>query len=209
MSRRQGRTLSSVAVPGRPAIRDWTAYGTTCSGRYRSPRTWRSAALTYVSPVRSGPGDPFTPYGPTMEKARVGGAVAVLVLMLAMLPLLGLATKLLGDGTGRQFYTEPSSAAYETAAAGQNMMGGGFALFAGLSLLSFALLRKLVGGRGPHGTGDRRDRGQHGIHHLRRRPCRLPRCPVRLRRSLGRLRVSVDRLLREIRANRAKPSTAE
>jgi hypothetical protein len=100
-----------------------------------------------------------------MEKARVGGAVAVLVLMLAMLPLLGLATKLLGDGTGRQFYTEPSSAAYETAAAGQNMMGGGFALFAGLSLLSFALLRKLVGGRGPHGTGDRRDRGQHGIHH--------------------------------------------
>jgi hypothetical protein len=41
------------------------------------------------SPVRSGPGDPFIPYGPTMEKARVGWAVAVLVLMLAMLPSLG------------------------------------------------------------------------------------------------------------------------
>src|SRR5664280_199458 len=114
MSRRQGRTLSSVAVPGRPAIPDWTAYATTCSGRYRSPRTWRAAALTYVrvlcdrAPViRSHrtvrPWRRRASAGP-MEKARVGWAVAVLVLMLAMLALLGLATKLLGDGTGRQFY---------------------------------------------------------------------------------------------------------
>ena len=144
-----------------------------------------------------------------MEKARVGWAVAVLVLMLAMLPLLGLATKLLGDGTGRQFYIEPSSAAYETAAAGQNMMGGGFALFAGLSLLSFALLRNWWVAAGLIAPVIAGTVGSMVFTTYGGGLAAFLGVPFAFVGALAGFGVSVDRLVREIRANRARPSTAE
>lgn len=73
-----------------------------------------------------------------MGKSHVGWAVTVLVGMVAILGLAVVATKLVGDGTARQFSIEPSSEDYQAAAAGQNMMGEGCLLFAGLAVLAFA-----------------------------------------------------------------------
>jgi len=91
---------------------------------------------------RWGPGHPRGPYRPTMGKFRVAWAVTVLVAMVATVGLAAEATKLVGDGTARQFSIEPTSADYEAAAAGQNLMGYGYLIFAGLAVLSVGLLRQ-------------------------------------------------------------------